>query len=76
VGYVRQIKDFIPYLVSSLVACLPVYFVCQYVDLSPIISIIVGFAIACSIYFYLMRKDDLFKELLGVLLQYFKKNKK
>lgn len=62
-GYVKQVKDFSKYLISSIIAVLPAYLL-TYSFLSPILQLLIGGVLAGFIYLLLIYKDIYFIELL------------
>ena len=62
-GYVKQVKDFSKYLISSIIAVLPAYLL-TYSFLSPILQLLIGGVLAGFIYLLLIYKDIYFLELL------------
>lgn len=71
-GYFRQIKDFIPYILLSLIAVAPA-FILTYTIKSNWIALIIGTILALGIYIGLLkyRKDESFIELLTVMKERF-----
>lgn len=67
-GYLKQWKDFSPYIIYSLISCIP-SFTLSYSSLNPWICLFIGgilsFIIYLSILFY--TKDEALRELVGVL---------
>lgn len=63
-GYISQIKDFSPYLIKTIIACIPVYML-TFTCLPDIVTIIIGGMIALIIYGILLRKDENFKYILS-----------
>lgn len=63
-GYLKQLKDYMPYFIISLIACLPCWLIQNIEGLHPILSIILGGTIAVVIYVILLYviKDDIFKK--------------
>lgn len=64
-GYFAQVRDFIKYLIYSAVAVAPA-FVMTFTELHPMAILIMGAAIACLIYWLLLRKDPNFVELIAL----------
>ena len=60
-GYLDQVKDYIKYLFLSAIAVGPA-FVISYTSLSPLLILIIGVVISCSIYLLLLRNDEVFNE--------------
>lgn len=67
-GYVSQVKDFFKYLLFSFFAVLPA-FVLSYTALSSIAVLVVGGCSACLIYWFLLRKNSDFTELLHLVFK-------
>lgn len=65
-GYFAQVRDFIKYFIFSAIAVSPA-FVLTFTELSPILVLISGAAIACAIYLFLLRNDPNLKELFSLL---------
>ena len=65
-GYLDQVRDFIKYLLYSLVAVSPA-FLLAYTSLNSIAVLIIGSLLACAIYLLLLRKDPNLKECFGLL---------
>lgn len=60
-GYVQQWKDFLPYLLKTILSCLPAYGL-TFVGLPHIVTIIIGTCISMVLYFLFLKKDDCFIE--------------
>lgn len=67
-GYFRQVKDFIIYLILSCICVMPAYLF-TYTSLSPLMQLISGSLIAMSIYYVFLRKDACFKELRNIIIR-------
>lgn len=65
-GYLAQVKDFIKYLVCSILATLPVYLL-TFTPLHPISVIALGGITACLLYWIFMRNDSSFKEIKDLI---------
>lgn len=65
-GYVAQVKDFIKYLLFSFLAVLPT-FVFSFTSLPSIVVLAIGGCSACLIYWWLIRNDESFVELLSLV---------
>ncbi len=65
-GYFAQVRDFIKYFIFSAIAVSPA-FVLTFTELSPVLVLISGAAIACAIYWFLLRNDPNLKELFSLL---------
>ena len=65
-GYFEQVRDFIKYLLYSLISVAPA-FLLTYTTWNPIIILAVGGLSACSIYLLLLHKDPNLKECFGLL---------
>jgi O-antigen/teichoic acid export membrane protein len=70
-GYFAQIRDFYPYFVFSLFACLPTFLI-SFLALPNLLIILVGAFMSVLLYIAFLRKDDNMRELLQLVL---KKNK-
>ncbi len=66
-GYLAQVKDFIKYLIFSLIAALPAFILSHYSLLQPIPTLAIGVCCACLIYWALLRKDENFMEILKLI---------
>ena len=71
IGYWSQFKDFIPFLLTSIIVCIPSFFI-SYMNLPYIIRILIGTIVAFSIYFLIMRKNNAMLELKSLI---FNRNK-
>lgn len=67
-GYLSQIRDFIKYLLASVIACIPVY-VLTLIHINDYVVVIIGPIIAISIYGICLIKDASFVELLRIVLK-------
>lgn len=65
-GYLTQLRDFIKYLMFSVIAVVPA-FMLTYTTLYPIIVLVIGGLSACFIYWLLVRKDSNFEELVSIV---------
>lgn len=65
-GYFAQVRDFIKYLLFSVISVVPAYLM-TYTTLNPIITLVVGGLSACLIYWFLVRKDHNFIELVALV---------
>ena len=74
-GYLKQVKDFMPYFVASLISCVPTYLI-SLAGWHPLIQLISGGIIASMCYALLISKDVLFKELISTASQQIKRRKK
>lgn len=74
-GYWAQIKDFYPYLVCSILACLPA-FLFSLLDLYHIFSLVFGCISAPTLYWLMLRRDENMKEVLGLVTNYVSKFRK
>ena len=62
VGYLMQVKDFLPSLLLSLISVIPAWLISTYTDISYIYQIITGGILCCSIYFgisILLKMDEI-----------------
>lgn len=69
-GYITQVKDFLPYVFLSLMACLPSY-ILSFFKLPNICIIIVGAILSILLYafFLLLKKDSIFGEFAVPLIK-------
>ena len=65
-GYTAQIKDFSKYLIYSIIAAIPAYFL-TFFSLNPILILIIGSSIALLIYWVLLRNDLNYKEVIKLI---------
>ena len=65
-GYFDQVRDFIKYLLHSLLAVAPA-FLLTFSPLPPVVVLIIGGLVACVIYLLLLRKDPNLKECFELL---------
>lgn len=65
-GYLKQVKDFMKYLIFSLISVLPAY-VITYTDAHSIIQLLIGGVLSFAIYYLFVRKDKLFGELISMV---------
>lgn len=66
----QQVADFMPYLLLSLLACLPSYLL-TYLPLHPAIQIVVGVPISCLLYWAMLhfRKDSAYLMLRNTIME-------
>lgn len=64
-GYLAQVKDFSPYLLYSIIACLPAYLF-TLLELPYIISIIFGCTTSPVLYWLLLRKNPYMVEIIDM----------
>ena len=62
----RLMKDYGVYLIYSLLACLPAFFICR-TDWSPWITLTVSVILSLSIYWLMLLKDENKKELIRIV---------
>lgn len=62
-GYIKQIKDYLPYLLLSQLACIPSW-ILQSLNLHPLLILIVGGIISSALYALLLylKKDEVFNK--------------
>lgn len=65
-GYVKQVKDFIKYLIYSIISVIPAY-VMTFVDIHSILQIVIGVALSSAAYYLLLHKDKCFVELISMV---------
>ena len=73
-GYIQQVKDFSPYLIRCILACIPAYLV-TYLELPHIVTIFIGGSLAFFLYWLMLRKNPDMLELVELLKERFKKKK-
>lgn len=66
-GYKEQMKDFLGYLVMSVISCLPGYFIATYTNMPNIVSLIVCSIIGCGLYVFCLRKDKYAREIYSLV---------
>ena len=65
-GYVKQVKDFSKYLLFSIISIVPAYAV-TLVDINSISQLVFGGISSCVIYYFLVRRDKHFVELVSMV---------
>ena len=65
-GYFKQVKDFVKYLICSLISVIPAY-IMTYVGVDAVWQLVIGTVSACIIYYTLIRKDKYCVELLDII---------
>ena len=65
-GYLKQVKDFIKYLIFSFISVIPAY-VITFINIHSVLQLVIGGVLSCAIYYLLVRKDKLFVELISIL---------
>lgn len=65
-GYLKQVKDFIKYLIFSFMSVIPAY-VITFINIHSVLQLVIGGVLSCAIYYLLVRKDKLFVELISIL---------
>lgn len=65
-GYFKQVKDFIKYFLCSFISIVPA-FLLTITNMQNIIQLLIGGLSACCIYYLLLRKDYIMKEILGLV---------
>ena len=65
-GYLKQVKDFMRYLIFSLISVIPAY-VITFIDIHSIVQLLIGGVVSCAIYYLFVRKDKLFVELMSMI---------
>lgn len=71
-GYMAQIKDFLPYLILSLVACIPAFLI-TYINIHPLLMVAIGVVSSMAIYLFFTRKDQNMLETKEMILSKIKK---
>ena len=74
-GYWAQMKDFLPYLLYSILACTPA-FLFTYLDVHPALSLSLGCLSAPVFYWLLLRKDPYMVEVLVLAKNHWKRIRK
>lgn len=72
-GYLKQIKDFSPYLFSALIACVPSYII-SLAGLPNIISFLLGSSTSIIIYYLIMQKSEAMAEFKSLIINAIKRN--
>lgn len=69
--YWEQLKDFGPYFVYSLVACLPAFLISSFLHIPNFLILLIGFIISTSAYLMLLRirKDSCYVEFVVPIIQ-------
>lgn len=60
-GYLKQAKDFLPFLLASVMACIPSYFI-SHMELHHVVSLLLGVLTSTSIYYLIVCKTEAMKE--------------
>lgn len=66
-GYLKQWKDFLPYLIISFISVIPAFFISK-TDILPILSLIIGGIISTVLYLFILwwKDDEYFYELVRI----------
>lgn len=72
-GYVSQFKDYVSFLVLSVIACVPAYVITRF-DLPSVVTLILGMGISCTIYWVMLRKNEHMKSLFQIIAIHFQSN--
>ena len=67
-GYIEQIKDYMPYFIGALLACLPSYLL-TFALLPDIITLILGVCVSATIYYFMSRKSEGMVEIMKLLFK-------
>jgi O-antigen/teichoic acid export membrane protein len=65
-GYLAQMKDFSPYLLYSILACLPAYLF-TLLELSPLVSLLFGCLSAPFLYWLMLRQNPYMIEIVNIV---------
>ena len=65
-GYIQQVKDFSPYLIRSILACLPAYLL-TYWELPHLATLVIGAALSLFLYWFMLRKNEDMLELIDLI---------
>lgn len=68
-SYWTQVKDFSGYLVAAFVSCLPMYLLNTYCDVNYIIGVILSLLFAIPMYWFMIRRDENYIELIQLASQ-------
>lgn len=71
-GIKEQIGDCLPYLVKSFIACIP-SFILTFTSIPNLLVLVIGTIVSCVLYYFFLRKDQLF---ITYILESLKKIKK
>lgn len=71
-GYFKQLRDFIKYVVCALIAVTPAYFI-SILELNSVYQLSIGIFVAVVVYRFLLLKDSAYKELIDILKSLIKK---
>ncbi|MDC2648972.1 lipopolysaccharide biosynthesis protein [Bacteroides ovatus] len=71
-SYVKQFKDYIPYLGVTVLACVPSYLL-TLLSLPNILTLIVGSLVSLTIYYLVLRKNEDMKEMVDLVKDQIKK---
>lgn len=64
-GYVTQLKDFIGFLLYSILACAPAY-ILTFLDFPPMMTLILGGASSIAIYYCILRNNPYMTEIINI----------
>lgn len=67
-GYLSQVKDFLPYLFKTMVACVPTYLL-TFSRLPDLVVLILGCLLSICLYCLLLRKDTNFRYMIDVIIK-------
>ena len=65
-GYTLQFKDYMRYFTIAIISCLP-SFIISSLNILPICRILISFIVSFPLYYVILRKDDMMKEVLLTL---------
>lgn len=72
-GYASQFKDYVSFLVLSVIACVPAYVITRF-DLPSVVTLILGMGISCTIYWVMLRNNEHMKSLFQIIAIHFQSN--
>lgn len=65
-GYQKQVKDFMKYLIFSFLSTVPAYAI-TFIDIPSTFQLFIGVALSCTLYYMCIRTDKLFVELISMV---------
>ncbi len=68
-GYWKQVKDFLPMLISSLLACVPAFLIAS-TNLYSLLSVILGCLSAFLLYWLILRRNPAMSAVVGLIGNY------
>lgn len=66
VGYTSQLRDYVKYFITSLISCLPSFFISS-LSIMPIYRISISIIISVVLYYIFLRKDEIMLEAISII---------